>query len=237
MASSANVPMESVETTTLTIWEPADYDKVMGNTDLAVGSMTIADPPSWLIALHDQVATAHRQIRDTTLAIGQEQAKGLSTLRHQYDELRDNYNLAVTMFRRGLEASHQQIAKFEQQVQDSSNKFASEVWTAVAKFGKKDVERQIAIDHLREISQQHQQALKNLDERNARQQSILGRVETWANTKDSQINDILNQLVDPRQLKDLEEQIAAVQRNTQKAIQEAFERSGQKAPDAASVLR
>ncbi|KAK3946814.1 hypothetical protein QBC32DRAFT_319576 [Pseudoneurospora amorphoporcata] len=61
-------------------------------------------------------------------------------------------------------------------------------------------------------------------------------MKTFA-TKDNQINDILNKLIDPGQFKDLEERIASVKHDTQKATQTAYKRTGQKAPDVASILR
>ncbi|KAJ4339286.1 hypothetical protein N0V85_009886, partial [Neurospora sp. IMI 360204] len=226
----------SVETTdtTLVLYKPEEFDVVMTtDADITAGTVTVNNPPPWLLALHEQLAKAHDQVRGIALAVGKERSKELGNLKEQYGALQASYRAATEMFRAGLEASQNQVAHFEQQIQQASTDFAAEVWTVIARYGKKDGERQKAFDQLQKVQADHRRALEALNERTTR----LGRVENWATAKDSQINDILNKLVDPHQLKDLEEQIAAVQQNTQKAIQEAFKRSGQKAPDAASVLR
>ncbi|KAK3345722.1 hypothetical protein B0H65DRAFT_574965 [Neurospora tetraspora] len=74
----------------------------------------------------------------------------LTTLKEQYEALRDDYDFVTSMFKRGLQASQDQVAQFEQQVQQASARFASKVWAAIAKYGKQDAERQKAIDHLQE---------------------------------------------------------------------------------------
>ncbi|KAK3955087.1 hypothetical protein QBC32DRAFT_322102 [Pseudoneurospora amorphoporcata] len=152
-------------------------------------------------------------IREMAVAIGNKHTQELTTLKEQYEILRRHYDAVTSFCSAGYEASQTTIARLEQEVQ----------------YGKKDAERQKAIDQLQKITSRHQEAPENLDERNARQQSILGRIDTWAANKESQINDILSKLVDPSQLKDLEAQIAQIaslQQSTQKAIQEAFIRSG-----------
>ncbi|KAK3946629.1 hypothetical protein QBC32DRAFT_272020 [Pseudoneurospora amorphoporcata] len=108
-----------------------------------------------------------------------------SDVTEQYKALQKNYNLVTQMFDIGVKASQNQVAKFEQQVQQASIRFASEVWAAIARYGKQDAERQKAIDNLYKTSMKHQPALETLDERGARQQSVLERIDTWA----SQIND------------------------------------------------
>ncbi|KAH7636145.1 hypothetical protein B0T09DRAFT_317811 [Sordaria sp. MPI-SDFR-AT-0083] len=233
MASPRATSIDSVENTTdkiLTLWQPVSFDIVMTrNDDIAAGPILVNNPPLWLIAMHDQIARAHHQIREIALSVGQEQAQGLATLRTQYEDLRDNYNLVATMFKRGLEASQNQVAKFEQGIQQASDRFASEVWTVIAKYGKQDAARQKAIDQLREISLRHQKALETLNERTARQQFPLGHAENRATTHNQQISDIYDKLVHPSQLKALEEQITNLQRT--------IEQAGQKAPDTASILR
>ncbi|WPJ59527.1 hypothetical protein SMAC4_13177 [Sordaria macrospora] len=163
-----------------------------------------------------------------TLSVGHEHTRDLTALKEQYDILRKNYATVTTLFDAGIEASQAQIARWEQQVQQASSRFASEVWTAIAQYGEKDEERQKAVYHLRDALTKQQQAIQARHEKPTRQQSVLGHVETWATAKDAQINDILDKL---------EEQISTVQQSPQKAIQEAFERSGQQAPDAASIRR
>ncbi|KAJ4354967.1 hypothetical protein N0V85_009579 [Neurospora sp. IMI 360204] len=239
MSSPQDQPMTSVEALSLVLYQPEAFDVVMTDRDEVIprSEVQVTNPPPWLLTLHEQLEAAHKQVREIALTVGQEHTKDLTALKEQYEILRKNYTTVTHLFDAGLEATQAQVARLEQQVQQASNRFASEVWGAIARYSKEDKERQQAIAHLQEAARQQQKALETLDERNARQQSILGRVETWASTKDSQINNILDKLIDPRQLKDLEEQIATVQQNTQKAIQEAFERSGQKAPDTASILR
>lgn len=243
MASDPDNPIPSVEASTnmtLALYQPAGFDVVMSNSDdIPTGSVTVNDPPSWLIAMHEQIARAHNQIREIPSSIDQERTQELATLREQYENLRDNYTLVTSMFRRGIEASQNQITQFQQQVQQASDRFASEVWTVIAHYGKQDAEHQKAIDHLHEISLRHQKALETLDERGVRQQSVLGRIDTWASTKESQINDILTKFVDQDSLRKFEEQITIIQQSTQEAIQKALEQSGQpgQAPDIASVMR
>lgn len=239
MASPQDQPVPSVENSSLVLYHPGDFDTVMTNSDDAIprSLVQVTNPPPWLIALHDQFAAAHAQVREMTLSVGHEHTRDLTALKEQYDILRKNYATVATLFDAGIEASQAQIARLEQQVQQASSRFASEVWTAIAQYGEKDEERQKAVYHLRDALTKQQQAIKALHEKSTRQQPVLGHVETWATAKDAQLNDILDKLVDPRQLKELEEQISTVQQSTQKAIQEAFERSGQQAPDAASIRR
>ncbi|KAJ4346051.1 hypothetical protein N0V85_009780, partial [Neurospora sp. IMI 360204] len=175
--------------------------------------------------------------REIAISVGAEHARDLTALKEQYEVLRKNYTIVSHLFDSGIEATQAQIARLEQQVQHASARFASEVWSAIAKYGKQDEERQKAIDRLQQTSRQQQEALETLNNRTLRQQSVLGHVEEWAGTKEAQINDIFDKLVDPNQLKDLEDRIVAVQQDTQKAIREAFERSGKQAPDATTVLR
>ncbi|KAH7633845.1 hypothetical protein B0T09DRAFT_99309 [Sordaria sp. MPI-SDFR-AT-0083] len=240
MSSPQDQPMPSVEVLSLVLYQPEAFDVVMTDPDTAIprSEVQVTNPPPWLIALHEQLANAHGQLRNIALSVGQEHAKDLTTLKEQYEILRKNYATVANLFDIGIEASQAQIARLEQQIQQTSNRFASEVWGAIARYGQKDDERQKAIHNLQEAARQQQKVLESLDERNARQQSILGRVETWAGTKEAQINDIFEKLVDPSKVRSLEEQVvqlAALQQTTQQAIKEAFEQTGQKAPDAASV--
>ncbi|WPJ62585.1 hypothetical protein SMAC4_10745 [Sordaria macrospora] len=230
MASPQDQPVPSVENSSLVLYHPGDFDTVMTNSDDAIprSLVQVTNPPPWLITLHDQFAAAHAQVREMTLSVGHEHTRDLTALKEQYDILRKNYATVTTLFDAGIEASQAQIARWEQQVQQASSRFASEVWTAIAQYGEKDEERQKAVYHLRDALTKQQQAIQARHEKPTRQQSVLGHVETWATAKDAQINDILDKL---------EEQISTVQQSPQKAIQEAFERSGQQAPDAASIRR
>ncbi|KAH7631395.1 hypothetical protein B0T09DRAFT_229600, partial [Sordaria sp. MPI-SDFR-AT-0083] len=220
--ASTGEPIESIESTTaLVLHNPASFDDVLNDkrnrlSTIPKGTIQVADPPEWLIVLHDQLATAHNQVRDIAIS---------------------NYVAVASLYNAGIEASQASITRLEHQVQQASTRFASEVWAVVAQFGKKDEERQKAVQKLIEASSRQQQALDVLNERTTRQQSVLGHMDTWATTKETQIEEILNKLVDPSQLKSLEDQITTLQQATQKAITEAFTRSGQPVPDATSVLR
>ncbi|KAK3946653.1 hypothetical protein QBC32DRAFT_225716, partial [Pseudoneurospora amorphoporcata] len=119
--------------------------------------------------IHEQFATARNQVREIALAISKEQTKELTTLKEQYKALQKNYNLVTQMFDMGVKAS---------QNQQASIRFASRVWAAIAQYGKQDAKRQKAIDNLYKTSIKHQPTLETLDERGARQQSVLGRIDT-----------------------------------------------------------
>ncbi|KAJ4420153.1 hypothetical protein N0V85_000720 [Neurospora sp. IMI 360204] len=244
MAPNQDAPMTSVESpsTTLVLYNPVDFDVVMtdgGATEIPTGTVSVNDPPPWLVALHQQLAVAHNHIREIAVAVGKKQVHELTSLKEQYEVLKKNYTVVTNLFEVGFEASQSQVARLEQQVQQASTRFASEVWAVIAQYGKKDAERQKAIQNLRNASIEHQRALEALHEKTSRQQSVLGRIDTWATTKESQINDILTKFVDQDRLRELEEQIIIVHQSTQKAIQEALEQSGQpgQAPDVASVMR
>ncbi|KAJ4327190.1 hypothetical protein N0V85_010011, partial [Neurospora sp. IMI 360204] len=66
--------------------------------------------------------------------------------------MRKNYTIVTNLFDAGLEATQAQVARLEQQVQQASNRFASEVWGAIARYSKEDKERQQAIVHLQEAA-------------------------------------------------------------------------------------
>ncbi|KAK1773028.1 hypothetical protein QBC45DRAFT_428649 [Copromyces sp. CBS 386.78] len=108
------------------------------NTDNTNSHVRVPNPPPWLVILHDQLALAHNQIRGIALAVGNKHTQELTTLKEQYEVLRKNYNIVTTLCEAGFEASQNTVARLEQQVQQASSRFASEVWTAIAKYGKKD---------------------------------------------------------------------------------------------------
>lgn len=235
MASPQDNPISSVEVdNSLVLYKATtneDFDVIMGNSqhELVPSETRVTNPPPWLVTLHEQLTLAHDQVREIALSVGQNHSQQLASLKEQYEVLRKNYAVVTNLFEAGIEASQASVARLEHQVQQASSRFASEVWGAIAKYGRNDEERLKAINHLQEVSQLHQKALETLNERTARQQSLLGHVENWATTKDQQIGDIFDKLVDPSQLKALEEQITNLQRT--------IEQAGQKAPDTASILR
>ena len=165
--------MDSVEATnTLVLYEPASFNEIMRNDQLITiptGTIKVKDPPAWLTTLHEQIAAAHNQVRVIALAIGQEHAQELTTLKEQYDILKKSYNVVADLFDAGIEAAQSSVVRLEQQVQQASSRFASEVWAVVAQYGKKDEERRKAIQHLQDASLKHQQALEALHEKATRQ--------------------------------------------------------------------
>ncbi|KAK3947886.1 hypothetical protein QBC32DRAFT_318373 [Pseudoneurospora amorphoporcata] len=74
MTSPRDTPMASVETTTdttLVLYNPQDFNVVMtGNDDIATGPVVVNNPPAWLVAIHDQIAKAHYQVREIAFSIG-----------------------------------------------------------------------------------------------------------------------------------------------------------------------
>ncbi|KAK3946503.1 hypothetical protein QBC32DRAFT_391914, partial [Pseudoneurospora amorphoporcata] len=66
----------------LVVYNVEDFDTIMiNNTDITNGHVRVPNPPSWLVALHEQVAVAHNQIRGIPVAIGNKHTQELTTLK------------------------------------------------------------------------------------------------------------------------------------------------------------
>jgi hypothetical protein len=218
---SATDPMDtSNQPTSLVTYEPRPFNEVLAGAVIFQQdtSTPISNPPAWLLEIHQHLKDTQANIQHISQAVNQEHRSGLTQLQEQYNALRKAYITAIELHRSGAQATEDQIRAFHDTTTKASQRFAQEVWTALAQYATHQQKRDEAIGHLREETLKQQDELQNLQKKFLQHSQSL---ETWASRKDYEVNTLLKKAyVDPATLdQHMKDQLEAIRAYTNEAIQ------------------
>lgn len=170
----------------------------------------------------------HQHMGDTFQAIRQylqhvdARRRDASGLQDQYDAMRRVYNLVAQMQQQGIEASQDQIQRFHQQMEVSSNAFAQNIWGAIARLASSEAGRNEAVTQMQAIAIRQEKALRFLETSLKEQNDFNQNVTHWATQKENQIQDLLaREYANPSQIDEqTRKQIDGIRAYTEAALRE-----------------
>ncbi|KAK3684195.1 hypothetical protein B0T22DRAFT_384088 [Podospora appendiculata] len=224
----------------LVLYNPQEFDVVMRDAaDLAVTNDRIDNPPEWLVYLHDKIARTYSAMQSLAKDVRATQRQDLEELKRGYNQMRDHYLGMAHLYHSGTQVTQQQIATLHNQVEQASADFVQRVWSQIAKFATQDAARQQAVERLEEMAKFHQEALLTVQKEVQNQKNFQKEVDSWAQEKNLQIQDLLaREYLDPASLDSrMQSKLEELRQYTQAAIQEAQQQMRFSRPvDVDSVL-
>ncbi|KAI1430906.1 hypothetical protein GGR50DRAFT_698531 [Xylaria sp. CBS 124048] len=175
----------------LVLYNPQDWDVVMGDAPEIAHGRTVQNPPDWLREANEQMWHSYQAVVTYSQQLSEENRRDVESLRDQYTRMRDDYAALVHLQQSSVGATENMLSQFHRQIEKASNKFASNIYGAIAQFASDNKARDEAFQQISAITQRQQQRIEALEHNAGEEQEFRQNVTHWAETKESQINDLL----------------------------------------------
>lgn len=117
--------------------------------------------------------------------------RNVDAVKDNYDVVRRNYSALRTLCENRLKVFEDQLHHFTSSVQTASQHFGETIHGIIARHTTDAAARAEAVKFLQEVARQHEKALEALQSEQKTQRDFNSRVESWAQNKEAQIDDLL----------------------------------------------
>ncbi|KAI1430488.1 hypothetical protein GGR50DRAFT_698983 [Xylaria sp. CBS 124048] len=133
--------------------------------------------------------------------LSEKNRQDVESLRDQYTPMQDGHAALVHLQQSSVGATENMLSQFHRQIEKISNKFASNIYGAIAQFASDNKARDEAFQQISAITQRQQQRIEALEHNAGEEQEFRQNATHWAETKESQINGLFaGEVIDPAQI-------------------------------------
>ncbi|KID95513.1 Amino acid adenylation, partial [Metarhizium majus ARSEF 297] len=184
--------MVSSEAGPLVIYNPPSFDVVMKDApELAKN----AEPVDRSLVAYDDVASLNNQltqaydaIRSWALNVKAGDRHNLQEVQRKYQEVCSKYQEIINLARQGLIPSREEFARFQYAMEDSTNRFASDVYRQIAQYAQNEKQRNDAFSRLQDVQTQSISQIQALRHELGYTQT---RMQEWATATGGTIDELL----------------------------------------------